>query len=422
MAKRVVIMVIDGLRGDTFKTEWMPSLARLGEESRYFAGHRGVFPSATRVSSASIATGCNPGRHGLAGNAIAWVEGDGGLQRVSVAAADFVTRWQARDGQALKVPTLADRLGNDMVIVSNSSTGAAHMQDPNRCARFFHRSGSWRAGGASVAPHDEMSITYDGTGDAHATARFCELLAHGEPARVSLLWICEPDHTQHVIPLGSPDHRAILAGSDRMLAQVHGAVERMRRRGDDVLFIVCSDHGQETTDQVIDVEGELVAAGFKTAPDSTETLVLSSGMGGLVYSLDESPDRASAIADWFRVQPWCRDAWSGNALAQVGQQAGNGMIVAFAMARRDEPNAFGVPGIAHTIKDPFSPKDATGHGQHGGMGTYEGSPLLLVNAPRFAAGTETRASTLTDIAPTVLQHLGEPGDDFDGTSLFDRAA
>ena len=33
-----------------------------------------------------------------------------------------------------------------------------------------------------------MNITYDGTGDAHATARFCELW-RSEPARVSLLWI-----------------------------------------------------------------------------------------------------------------------------------------------------------------------------------------------------------------------------------------
>ena len=422
MTKRVVIMVIDGLRSDALATGWLPSLGRVSEESRFFSGHRGVFPSATRVSSASMATGCYPARHGLAGNAIAWTEGDQGFVRVSVGAAEFVSRWRERMGHTLKMPTLADRLGAEMLIFSNSSAGAAHMQDPNRQARFFHRSGSWRPGGASVTAAEALEVTYDGTGDAITTARFCDTLLRGEPATVSLLWICEPDHTQHTIALGSPDHRAILAGSDRMVAQVHFAVERLRQRGDDVLFLICSDHGQETTDQIIDVEAELVAAGFKQSADSTETLVVSSGMGALVYALDESTERAHAMAEWMRAQSWCRDAWSGNTLAQIGQQAGGGLVAAFAMARSEEPNQYGVAGRAHVVKDPFSPKDATGHGQHGGMGPFEGSPLLLANGTGFSVGVEQRASGLVDIAPTALTHLGLNVGDVDGTPLFDRGA
>ena len=36
-----------------------------------------VFPSTTRTSAASIATGCLPARHGLLGNTMAIDEGDG---------------------------------------------------------------------------------------------------------------------------------------------------------------------------------------------------------------------------------------------------------------------------------------------------------------------------------------------------------
>ena len=416
--KRVVMMVIDGLRGDGVRADWMPSLDAVARESRVFTAHRGVFPSATRVSSASIATGCYPARHGLAGNSVAWKE-DNGFTRVSVGSADFVMRWQERHGHTLLVPTLADRLGDDMLIVSNSSPGAAHMQDPNKKARFYHRSGSWRPGGAPVPAAEHPDVAYDGTGDAVVTARFCESLLHASPAALSLLWICEPDHTQHAIALGSPDHRAILAGSDRMVAQVADTVQRLRAGGDDVLFIICSDHGQETTDEIIDVEAELAAAGFKQTAQSNEMMVASSGMGALIYALNEDAGFAADLTCWLRAQGWCNDAWSGNALAEVGQQAGNGLIAAFSMARREAENPYGVPGIAHVVKDPFSPNDAPGHGQHGGLGPFEGAPLLLMNGRMLTAGQETRASCLVDIAPSVLAHLGASASGFDGRSLLD---
>lgn len=399
--QRVVLMIIDGLRQDCARAAWMPSLAELAGTSRHFAGHRGVFPSATRVSSSSIATGCWPARHGLAGNCVAWREGDG-FQKVSAGSQTFVRDWIARDGQALKVPTMADRFGSDMLIVSNSSPGAAQLQDPNRAARFLHRTAAWLPGGEEQLP---LPITYTGTGDAIATSRFCELLLHGPATPCALLWICEPDHSQHALQLGSPDHRAVLAGSDRMVAQVVDAVARLREAGDDVLLLVGSDHGHETIDAVVDVEQALVEAGFKAGPEATDLIVASSGMGGHVYSTNEDPARAAELADWLRAQPWCHDAWSGNRLAELHQVAGNGVVAAFSMARRDTLNPYGVPGYAHAIKDRFSPNDAPGNGQHGGGGPYEGAPLLLANGRGFVAGTESEASALVDIAPTIYTHL-----------------
>ena len=143
----------------------MPSLARVADEATVFSSHRGVFPSATRVSSASLSTGCWPGTHGLSGNSIALKEGDGYVN-VSAGSATFAEQFRKARGQVLDVPTMADRLGEQMLIVSNSSPGAAHMQDPNRCANFLHRSGSWFPGGAERSGSDALDVTYDGTGDA----------------------------------------------------------------------------------------------------------------------------------------------------------------------------------------------------------------------------------------------------------------
>lgn len=413
--RKTVLMVIDGLRGDTPVAQWMPSLARVADNACVFSAHRGVFPSATRVSSASLSTGCWPATHGLPGNSIALRDGDGYIN-VSAGSAEFAQQFRAARGQVLDVPTLADRLGERMLIVSNSSAGAAHMQDPNKRARLMHRSGSWFPGGVPSTGTEGLEITYDGTGDAVATQRFCEALVH-TPAALSLLWICEPDHSQHVNALGGPDHRAMLAGSDRMVAQVAATVARLRDAGEEVLFIVTSDHGHETTDEVIDVTGALVDAGFKAALESKELVVASSGMGGLIYAMDESAEFVTRLGDWMNAQLWCHQCWSGPRLGEVGQRATQGIVAAFSMARRDVPNAHGVMGLAHTMKDPFMPYDGAGQGQHGGFGPYEGSPLLLVDGGGFARGVRTDASRIIDLAPTVLDYFGESSAGMDGQPL-----
>ncbi len=71
----VVTVICDGHRPDFVSDETTPHMARLRRAGTWFADHRGIFPSATRASSASIATGCWPRSHGLRGNAIALPDG-----------------------------------------------------------------------------------------------------------------------------------------------------------------------------------------------------------------------------------------------------------------------------------------------------------------------------------------------------------
>jgi len=72
--RRAVLIVCDGLGAEWVSETHTPTLARLLEGHRRANDHRAVFPSVTRVSAASIATGCFPGRHGLEGNQMALVE------------------------------------------------------------------------------------------------------------------------------------------------------------------------------------------------------------------------------------------------------------------------------------------------------------------------------------------------------------
>ena len=88
---RVVIVICDSLRADLITARDAPFLTELGQRSARFAAHSSVFPSTTRTSAASIATGCLPARHGLLGNTMALDEGDG-LVCLSVGKPDFRDR------------------------------------------------------------------------------------------------------------------------------------------------------------------------------------------------------------------------------------------------------------------------------------------------------------------------------------------
>ncbi len=418
MMRRAVLMIVDGLRADLVRQAATPHLAALGAVSRNFTAQRSVFPTATRVNAASIATGCVPARHGLAGNAIALDEGEG-LKAVSVGPAEFRDRLRRATGRTLWRPTMSEwvREHGGAVIFSNSSAGAAHMLDPDGHGWLYHRSGSFAPGLVRVEAAQHLDVSYDGAGNTITTQRFCDALLAGDTRALWIIWICEPDHSQHDMELGSPGHLAVLVGADACAGQVYAAVNALRGRGEEVMFIAGADHGHETVDEIIDVEARLVEAGLKQARDSTDVVIASSGMGGLLYLDAGARTRVAEIATWLRAQTWTDRVYAGDELAEAGQCTDTGVAIAFGMAKRDEPNRFGVMGLGHVIADRFMPHDATGNGQHGGFGPYESNPFLFVNGAGFTVGTDSTPTSTTDIAPTMLDFLGVPFDDMDGTVL-----
>src|SRR5947209_19610867 len=107
-SRRAVIVVCDSLRADLIRPDRAPTLAALAAHATNYVGCRGVFPSVTRVTSASIATGCHPGRHGLLGNTMVLDEG-AGLVCLSVARPEFRAAMRQPTGRTLLASTLAAR-------------------------------------------------------------------------------------------------------------------------------------------------------------------------------------------------------------------------------------------------------------------------------------------------------------------------
>jgi arylsulfatase A-like enzyme len=414
--RRVVVVILDGLRRDFLSAAQTPHLAEFVARAEQFPAYRTAFPSATRVVTATFTTGCHPARHTLQGNSMALLE-DGVLVPHDAGSPDFLQHKRAVNGYALAVPTLAERLApyGGAIVYNNVSPGAAYAHDPDGFGHVYHRAGSFTPGRIAGEP---LNVMLDAAGDRAMTERF---IADGLGVRhpvLAVLWLGEPDHIQHNAPLGSPEHLAVLREADRNALMVIDAVDRRRRAGDDILLIVGSDHGHETVSGVVDIEAELIAAGLKAGPESNDIVAMSSGTSTLIYLHADAEPRRDRLGAFLGAQNWAGRVIDAANLATIGQAPHNGLAFAVSLKADASENEFGIPGRSLAAKPRWGKPDRLGCGQHGGLGRFEQSPVLLIDGPGFAAGgTRTEAVHVTDLAPTIMRHLGIPASGMDGRPL-----
>src|SRR5262249_14549519 len=168
-----VVVTVDGLRRDMISPENTPHLCRLAGAAERFANYRTVFPSCTRVVSASLATGCFPARHGLQGNSVALLE-NGELVLRDAGHPDVLQQKRRVPGRSRAMPTLAERVKahGGAVIFSNVSPGAAYTHDPDGHGHVYHRAGSFGPGRRPVDDKDHLDVKLDVAGDRRMTERF----------------------------------------------------------------------------------------------------------------------------------------------------------------------------------------------------------------------------------------------------------
>src|SRR5437899_6812724 len=66
--RHIVLVVWDGMRPDFVTEKYAPTLEKLTHNGVRFRNHHAVYPTATDVNGAALATGCYPNRNGLAAN------------------------------------------------------------------------------------------------------------------------------------------------------------------------------------------------------------------------------------------------------------------------------------------------------------------------------------------------------------------
>jgi len=417
--RRAVVVVLDGMRRDLISEQNAPALVRFSERAQCCIGHRSVFPSATRVVSASFATGCYPARHELQGNSLALLE-EGRLVHHDAGDPDFLQHKRRVTGRSLAVPTLAQRLAphGGAVLFSNVSPGAAYAHDPDGHGHVYHRAGSFAPGRKPVEGKHALDIARDGAGDGAITARFIEEALVRRDFSLAILWLGDPDSTQHLKPLGSPDHIAALRQADANAGRVIEAAARIRDKGDDVLLIACSDHGHQTVSRVVDVEAELISAGLKESADSGDVMTPTSGTSSLIYIHPDHARKTEAIGAFLATRDWVDRVIPAADLGTVGLTSQHGLALAVSFKSDDQPNEFGIRGRSIEAQPAAGKLPHLGCGQHGGLARYEQSPFLMIEGEGFAIGGQYDEPTSpVDLAPTILTHLGLPVGGMDGRSL-----
>ena len=412
----IVIVVFDGLQPAQVTPELMPNLARFAAEGVTGDNHHAVFPTVTRANVASIVTGHHPGDHGLTGNMLVIPEFD--PYRAINALEPTLTEVAAQHPVLLK-PTLGDilhRHGHEYIAVGAGTSGNAYLQNPN----------AETGGGATIHPdfclprqlHAELHARFGPWPSqrgpttpklARVVDIFTEyVLAERRPA-VSMLWLSEPDVSQHAHGVGSPEAVRAIAGADRQFGRLlswldgHGPPS-----GTNV--IVVSDHGYSTISEVIDIETGLRADGFPPGEEPGGVAVAPNGGSALFYTSGDTTER---LAAWLTAQPWCGALLASEAAgnipgtlpaALIGLEGPRAPSLAMSFRWDSAPNAAGFAG--HAPSTSLGP----GRGQHGSMSRHETRNVFFARGPSFQQSASVASPTgNVDLAPTILHLLGLPG-------------
>jgi arylsulfatase A-like enzyme len=430
----VLVVVFDGLQPAQVTPQLMPNLASFAGEGAAFQRHHAAYPTVTRANVATIVSGCNPGAHGLAANNLVVRELD--PHRAIPALEPQLAQLALKTGRVLLRPTLADilsRRGLEFVAVGVGTSGNAFLQNPN----------AERCGGATIHPefclpralHEEVLARFgewphkglpNEAQMAHAVRIMIEYVLPERAPAVSLLWLSEPDSSQHGAGVGSSLSRRALTVADQQFGRLLTWLQESGR-GRDTEVMVASDHGYSTVTRVVEIERLLREAGFPEGAQPGGVVVAPNGGSVLLYVHGGERDACERVAAWLMAQPWCGPVIASRAgegvpgtlpARLIGCAGDRAPELAMSFAWESRANGAGFAGQV------YASSGAVGRGQHGSMSPHETRSVLFARGPGFKTGASISSpSGNVDLAPTILRMLGVGGGDgMDGRVLEEALA
>jgi arylsulfatase A-like enzyme len=294
--RKIIIFVWDGLRPDSIDPTDTPNLHALREAGVEFTDNHSTYPTFTMMNAASFATGGFPGSTGYYGNTL-WQPGAEGADSAGAkvdfqqpvftedyAILDDLTRFLK--GDLLLIDTLfgaAQKAG--MVTAAVGKTGAAFLQDykrdgllldektvlplsfakelqaagiplpatmakayehelplaPNNGNPIEFRAPKRLKDGVTFDPTDSSGSPYK-AGLQYMADVYIDYILPKKSPRLSVFWIRDPDTTQHVYGVGSPNARDALRSTDAMLGQLRAKLKQIGEEATTDIIVV-SDHG-----------------------------------------------------------------------------------------------------------------------------------------------------------------------------------
>lgn len=435
--RRVVLVVWDGLRPDSINDETTPTLAKLAREGVFFTRHHAVYPSMTEVNGTAMATGCYPGHNGLIGNR----EFRPAIDPLKTIAMEDIAAIRKGDeitgGKYLRVPTLPELLqaagtrtvvtGTKRIVVLMDRVARPQVpsgSDYSKLPVVLYEGHTLPQDFENIALYSDMlpfptDIHFPNVGqDAWTTNALLHWLwrLHPEgPPRFSVLWMSDPDYTEHQFGPDSPQARRALASVDADLASLlQELADKGLRETTDVLVV--SDHGFSSIGRAVDVPKLLNDAGlnavreYKTPPKPGDILV--NGLGGTVYLHVAEHDaetirRAVAFLQGsdFAGVIFTRDGLPGTfPMSAVHIDSPDAPDIAVALRWTDDKNTTGFPGLV--VSDGGR---KPGQGTHATLSRYDMHNTLIAAGPDFRQGWRDEfPSGNVDLAPTIAQLLALP--------------
>ena len=281
--RHVVVVVWDGMRPDFVTERNAPTLWKLAREGVTFRRHHSVYPTATNVNGAALATGAYPNRNGLLANREyrprmhpqkAFDTGEPHVIRKG----DDIS-----GGKYLALPTVAEIVrsaGRRTAIAGTKSvaflhdrqaewTSAASKSSLTKFAAAPMPPGVREETLRLLGPFLTERTSTDDQRNAYATRALTEILWRDGLPAFSLLWLSDPDLTQHDYSPGADASMAAIRSSDRNLAAVLDAVSKKNARETTDVFVV-SDHGFSTIERGIDFPASCAPPGSTPWPHSSK--------------------------------------------------------------------------------------------------------------------------------------------------------
>lgn len=424
-AEHTVLVVWDGMRPDFVSPELTPTLWQLRTNGVWFANHHSAYPTSTKVNGATLATGLYPQHHNILGNS----EYRPQIDPFSSFGTDNLK--QVRLGDALMGnkylggPTLAE-----LVAAQRQSTAVAGTKE---VALFQDRLPRADTGSTNpvlfrddTLPHslwDELvkrlgkppeSKSPNEQRDLWTTRALTRVIWEKQIPRYSLLWLSEPDLTQHKHGPGSREALDAIRGSDRNLAHVLDALAKHGKR-DKTDLIVISDHGFSSITANADVKKILQRAGLKVEqkfehpPRQGDILMVGLGGSALLYVIGHGTNVIQRAVTALQQEPTTgvictRLALPGTfPLSEVRLDAPHAPDIVISFNWNRSPVGQTAGSLAHEAN---ADAKITG-GTHTSLSPFDTHNLCVAAGPDFRVGvTNTTPTGNIDIMPTISWLLG----------------
>jgi arylsulfatase A-like enzyme len=419
-ADRACIMVWDGMRPDLVSPELTPNLARLAAGGVRCLDSHAVFPTVTRVNSASLSTGTLPAAHGIVGNTLYAPLVD---PREPISIGDHRSLYkliESRGGRLLPPDTLADRVhraGGRTVVVSSGTPGSAFLCHPRvrECDgdRLFNPAimlpdGAEQELTSRFGPIPAAAIPNSAQNEYFSRAIVEYVLPELDP-RLLIYWHNDPDKTQHNRGFGSPEALAAIRAADANLGRLLAALEASGRLERTAVAVV-SDHGYASTDPSVEAVSPFLAAGLGDELEAGRLILSRNGFVLFVNVPDGDPRLIQRVAEACRVWEYGGAVFSGARgqtpvpgtlpLALVGLDSDLAPDVLCALDWDDTANSYGHGGRSAGLDSQYS-------ASHGGISPWEIRNTFVLAGPGLKAGLDDPLPVGNlDLAPTMLHLLG----------------